>query len=110
MEYKKYFNVLFVISLFILIVLLGRKFIYNNKNILILVNTIDIFSICAALLLLNKKLYIGTILYIVFFVTYIFIVIFYLPERIFKPTTFIRLIVTIFLIYYVFIGRRRSGD
>lgn len=103
MEYKKYFNVFFVISLFILIVSLVRRLVYYNKDILILININDIFSICALLLLLNKKPYIGILLYFVFFVIYTLIVVFYLPERIFKPTTFIRLIVTIFLIYQVFI-------
>jgi len=107
MEYKKYFNIFFVISLFILLVSLGRRIIYFNKDILILINIIDIFSIFALLLLLNKKPYIGMCLYIIFFITYISIVFIYLPERIFKPTTTIRLMVTIFLIYQVFFGNRR---
>jgi hypothetical protein len=108
MEYRKYFNILLVICLFILIVLLVRRLIYYNKDIFILININDIFSVCAALLLLNKNLYIGMILYLVSFIIYMLIVIFYLPERILRPTTFIRLICTIFLLYEVFIARSKK--
>jgi len=106
MEFKKYFNIFFVISLFILIVILGRRLVNHNKDILIFIYINDIFSICTLLLLLNKKPYLGMIFYLFFFVIYIFIVVFYLPERILRPTSFIRLIATIFLIYYVFIAHR----
>jgi len=86
-------------------VFLVRRLIYYNKDILLLIHINDVFSICALLLLFNKNPYIGMILYFVSFVIYILIVIFYLPERIFRPTTFIRLIAAFYLLYEVFITR-----
>jgi hypothetical protein len=108
MEYRKYYNIFFFIGLIVLSLLLLRRFINHDSKILIIININDLFFICAALVFFNYKRYIGMLLIFVSFLIHIFIVIFFLSERIFKPTNLVYFAAVVYLIYQMFFGTHKS--
>jgi len=110
MQYRKYYNIFFVICLFVLLFLIARQIINNNSIIWIVINSDYLLFVCALLFYFNNKRFIGILLVSISFLIYLFVVIFYIPERIIKPATFLYLIAVISLVFPVFVKDRRKWE
>ena len=109
MGYKKYYNIFLIICLFMLSILLVKRFIDHDSKIWILINVNDLLFVCAALVFFNLNHLLGMLFMFISFIAYIIVIIFFMPERIFKPTTLIYFVAIFYLIYHEFFRKKKNN-
>jgi hypothetical protein len=100
-------DILLTVCIAILLIALIRRLKNNEFNILLYFNINDIFLLGTFIVFLNFNHKAGMVLSIISFLLFLIIIILFLPERLFKISTFIRLFACSALVYQVFVKDKR---
>jgi hypothetical protein len=98
---KFFLNTLIAIGLLIVLVSGVIKMLKTGINISLCFYVNDILLDCSFLIFLNSNIKLGALLANISFLVFLILVFVFSPHRLFQISTFIRLIVSIYLVYYI---------